>query len=272
MNGTLVPMGEYYNLIGIDVDNIENTINTFNQILESNNISLDTFTVKTMNNGFHYYFRLTDEQKIKLKDFSSFTSNKKTENLFFDRCFVDVKYNNQCLFGPSIIQNIEELPNKIYKYEIYKNNDIMILPNILFDEIIRLTNHSGDNRKNNKMTNKKTIVNEKNNKEKKDRKYVDKNVFKKLLNMISDKKWINRDTWFKLGGIIFYEIEDYDEALKIYDDWSKLYKDEDCYEENGCKDTFESLKLDPTKQSTIGTLKFWAKQDDPEAYYKLFPW
>jgi hypothetical protein len=120
-NGSIIPLGEIYNLIGIDVDNKQDTINKYNIICEDQEINMDTLTVETVNKGYHYYYKLTKKQKDKLKNFNS--SNDMLYNLK-----IDVKYNNQCFFGPSYISFEED----IYKYNIINYTEIALLPCLQF--------------------------------------------------------------------------------------------------------------------------------------------
>lgn len=72
-NGTIIFLGNKYNLIGVDVDNKNDTIEFFNNLAIDNDFDLNTLSVRTINDGMHYYFRLSDEQSNNLKDFTAST-------------------------------------------------------------------------------------------------------------------------------------------------------------------------------------------------------
>ena len=63
----MIPTGEQYKLILIDVDNKDDTIDKFNELLEDHDFDNETLTEKTINNGYHYYFSLSDKQIDELK-------------------------------------------------------------------------------------------------------------------------------------------------------------------------------------------------------------
>ena len=71
-NSMIIPTGpRYNNLICIDVDNKNNTITYFEKLCKTSNCNLNTLTVKTINNGYHYYFVLSEEQNNVLKNFNA---------------------------------------------------------------------------------------------------------------------------------------------------------------------------------------------------------
>lgn len=148
ITSTIVPMGEVYGLIGIDIDAVDNTIELYNEICNKNNFNRNTFTIKTMQNGYHEYFKLSTPQKESLKSFMSL------DGKIFD-LNIDVKYNNQFLIGPGILGDEYE-----FTYTIYKNTDPIILPDFLFQEILRkkgdetkipINNHNEKSCKTNKL-------------------------------------------------------------------------------------------------------------------------
>ena len=97
-NSSIVPTGWRYNLIGIDVDNKDDTINKYNEMCENEGLE-NTFTIKTMHNGAHEYYRLTEAQKNELGEFTSTTGK-----LFKSKSMnIDVKYNNQILLFLNVI-------------------------------------------------------------------------------------------------------------------------------------------------------------------------
>lgn len=190
-NCLMIPLGEVYNLILVDVDNKENTINEFNKILIKNNIKkLNTFTEKTLNNGYHYYYRLNEEQKNKLNQLKSLDG--KLYNLH-----IDIKYNNQLSFGSTILQyeNIE------YKTEIINKSKPDILPDFLFNEIInKIENKDSlyENKVENKVENKKESKKE-SKKIQETKSNINIDEIKAILDSLPEKYYNDRSLWRNVG-------------------------------------------------------------------------
>jgi len=79
-----------------------------------------------MNDGFHYYFRLNDKMKLILEKIEFKSKNDAIKDMH-----VDVKYDNQIFFGPSVIK-----ADKTYCYKILTPNKPKLLPLILFYNIV----------------------------------------------------------------------------------------------------------------------------------------
>lgn len=134
-NCIMIPTGENYNLILVDVDNKYDTVDKFNTILRNNNIKIDTFTERTMNNGYHYYFRLNDSQ---IEEFKKINLKSKDGQLF--NLNIDIKYTNQLSFGASFLK----YEDKIYKTEIINHKSPSILPDFIFKEILKISNSTNE--------------------------------------------------------------------------------------------------------------------------------
>ena len=245
-NSCIIPMGEVYNLIGIDVDNKDGTIEKYQEICDENNYDRDTtLTMKTMNNGYHEYYRLTEKQKEMLKDFSSLDGKVFGLN-------IDIKYNNQILFGPSYMK-----ADKDYKYEILLDLEPLILPDFIFNEII----------KNIKKPIKKPIkkISDKKNKELvknniDNRKEGNKND-KRLeiyLDCLNIERFEKYDDWIMIGFIIHNE----NGSCELYDKFSKKAKKYD----NTCFDKWQTFKSENDKRASIKTLINMAKEDNHNKY------
>lgn len=128
MNSLMIPTGENYNLILIDIDNKYDTIDKFNELCKDNDFDRETLTEKTINEGYHYYFKLSRKQRNELVNFKS-----KDGKLF--NLHIDVKYTNQFSLGASYI----EYNKKIYKTEIINFAYPVTLPDFIFDEIIKVS-------------------------------------------------------------------------------------------------------------------------------------
>lgn len=131
-NGLIIPLGKRYDgLIGVDVDNKNDTINFFNNLAEENDFDLNTLSVKTINAGMHYYFKLTDKQMKELDKFMSSTAVCFTTPE--EKRYIDIKYTNQVFFGPTYIND----DGIIRTYEVENDCEPVILPEYLFNEILR---------------------------------------------------------------------------------------------------------------------------------------
>ena len=130
-------------MIGIDIDNKEDTLERYNQICQEKGHDKVTLTTRTMHEGFHYDYRLTDEQKEGLADFKS------VDGKMFG-LHIDVKYTNQFLFGPSVMV----VEGKIYTYKVIKDVEPAILPDFLYQEILIQKKNYNDAKKKGKKTTK----------------------------------------------------------------------------------------------------------------------
>jgi hypothetical protein len=149
-NATAIVLGKRYNLIGIDVDTKENTLKKYLKILKDNDVD-DTFTVKTCNSGFHYYYYLDDCQQEILE----FLDFKSKNNALFG-LHIDVKYTDQIFFGPSTW-----VSDKPYQYYIYKDCEPIQIPDFLFDELINNIPEDNEVIEKKSKKEKKTSTNEK---------------------------------------------------------------------------------------------------------------
>jgi hypothetical protein len=126
-NSSIIFTGNDYNyLICINVDNVGLSVQKFDELCKDYGFDKKTFTVKTMSDGYHYYFILNTKQRVILKD-----SNLSNITLF--NLAVEPKYNGQYVFGPTIIFD----KNAKIKNEIIEFCDIKPLPDFIFCEIIR---------------------------------------------------------------------------------------------------------------------------------------
>lgn len=106
---------------------------------------------------------------------------------------------------------------------------------------------------------------EKENKEKKNNikwnNVIDKDFIKELVYILNSKRAINYKTWSELGWCLKSIDEN---TFKLFDAFSKLCEDK--YNE----DNVEKFWNDSTQGNyTMGTLRYWAKQDNPEKYDEI---
>lgn len=86
---------------------------------------------------------------------------------------------------------------------------------------------------------------------------------KELIDLISTERADDRNDWIRIGWTLFNIGEGCEEALDI---WDKFSKKSDKYDDNVCVRLWGRMTQ---KNLSIATLAFYAKTDNPEAYYKL---
>lgn len=257
-NSMIIPLGKKYDgLIGVDVDNKNDTVNFFNALAKENKFDLKTFTVKTINGGFHYYFKLTEKQQELLKNFMSSTA----------KCFstqeiprnIDIKYTNQFFFGSSYLV----YKKQILTYEICNDTPPVNIPNYLFDEILRIhQNQTTDIKLVEKQHDEqccRTIdeikINHITNPEKENR-------LKLYLECLKVERFDDRDNWMTIGAIIFNE----GGSFELFEQYSKKSIK---YDHKGCYDMWNSFKEDRKKKATIKKLLELAELDaDHDTFIK----
>jgi len=258
-NALIIPLGEVYNLIGVDVDNKNKTIEFFEKLVKDNNYDLkNTFSVKTLNNGFHYYFSLSNSQKNILKKFQAstalcFSTKKKPRN-------IDIKYNNQIFFGPAyLIYN-----NKVLGYKINNKSKPDKLPEFLFMEIVRTMN------KNNKIIVKPNV----NKKDKiilseKEEEIIDvqcdftKKEIKKIVFGLNKETRNEYANWLNLGIVLYNINKDF---LSI---WRKFSKQSDKYRKGECENKWDKFEKRKKEVKPITSLLKWLRNDNKEIYNKI---
>ena len=241
-NSCIIPMGDRYNLIGIDIDNKEDTLDRYQEICNENNFDRLTFTMKTMHNGYHEYYHLTDDQRKQLVDLTSLDGK-----LF--GLHIDVKYNNQVLFGPSYINEGEE-----YFYEILLDIKPCILPEFIFNEILKF--HDSP-----KIINNKKLTNKSPEKNKSDTINIsnDNDIRLELyLECLNETRFEDYNDWIKIGYIIYNEKG----SCKLWDKFSKKAKNYD----NSCYQKWKTFNDDNDKMARIKELIEFAKSDNYSKY------
>jgi hypothetical protein len=135
LNGSVIFLGEQYNIIGIDIDNKDDTLIKYDEICKKNGHDRKTLRTITPNNGYHEYYTLTNIQRDALKTFKSKSGDHFGLN-------IDVKYNNQYFYGPSIFGDKNE-----FTYKIDMTVPPVILPDFIFDEIVKYHQICGNKKK-----------------------------------------------------------------------------------------------------------------------------
>jgi hypothetical protein len=127
-NSSVIPTGEHYNLFCITIDNNHRSVQKFNKYCKKYGFNRKTLTIRTMSDGYHYFFRLNDRQKEGLRD--SDLSNIRLFNLD-----IEPKYNGQYVYGPTMIIFDDKTFIGI-RNQIIESSEIQILPDFLYNEII----------------------------------------------------------------------------------------------------------------------------------------
>jgi phage/plasmid-associated DNA primase len=259
-NASFIPLGERYNLIGIDVDNKNNTIRKYMKMFKNNGLE-DTLTMKTMNDGFHYYYKLNKKQATRLG--KADLDFKSKNNMLFG-INVDVKYTNQGFFGPSLV--MVDNPDGIktsYIYQIHKNIAPIILPDILFNEIVGQLNNK---------TNEKDKINDINTTDVKLEPVIEKYVklepvienkidtrLRYYLDCLNLSRFRDYESWLLIGAIIHNEKG----SLDLFHEYSKKVEN---YDGLACNEKWTEYQNHERKNIGIGSLIMYARQDNPEKY------
>ena len=132
---------------------IKKTIKEFKNMLDTYDVK-NTLKSKTIKGGYHYYHKCTPEQQQQLSEFHSM------DHQIFNLS-IDVKYTNQLSFECGYF---DCKPN-IYKYEFINKSSIKVLPDFIFNEIVRIYNksESKNTQKKKDKTNVFTIISDQSN-------------------------------------------------------------------------------------------------------------
>jgi len=264
VNASVVFTGRRHgSIIGIDIDDKSTTMEDYIQVLLDNNVD-HGLTVSSMNGGLHFYYRVTPEQDAILSSaFTHLEAREKdgyVEGMF--GLYIDVKYNNQLMYGAGLIH----AEGKQYRYQILTDEPV---PDFLFQEIVRRW-------KGNVPPPTNTLTKEKPKKEKEQKPKVEtiyveeeelnidsSNVndlkLKPLLDMMAKHRCDNRESWIKIGSVIYNE----NGSFQLFDSWSRKSEK---YTLEGAKTAWDSYRADRDKKATIKTLHMYAKEDSPEEY------
>lgn len=108
-----------------------------------------------------------------------------------------------------------------------------------------------------KLTNKQILKNSINHKK---NETIDIRIIKKLVKILNPDRSKFFDSWIKVGWCL--RNIDY----RLLEDWVEFSKNSDKYEEGGCENKWNHMK---DGNLGIGTLRYWAKNDNPSAYEKI---
>jgi len=252
-NGLILMMGEEYNIICIDVDNKNDTIDKYDKLITEED--RNTLTELSMHYGYHYFYRLSNEQKDELNKLKM----RNLDGRLFD-LDIDVKYTNQLIFGSCwFIENEKE-----YKTKIINNVPPKFLPKLIYDELIQKINITNKSIKLNKQMKSNIkqeieptspLINQNNKKV--------ENEITNYMRSINPNRFNLRDDWIRLCAICFNEGCDAIFFDLLSKELPKYTDYKDCYK------TYVSMKEEHNNKITIDTLKYWAKEDNFNDNYKL---
>tara|TARA_R110000868_G_scaffold356317_1_gene617850 strand:+ start:182 stop:2728 length:2547 start_codon:yes stop_codon:yes gene_type:complete len=270
-NATVLFMGSNYdNIILIDVDNIGNTVDTFLDFYEKQNIPECGFVEKTMNGGLHLYYKLTDDQHKQIEGFKSADKQMFIDVLPLDakgKTGVDIKYTNQLAYGPCYVKDGEHES----KTEIIVAEGIFELPPILFDEIHRIVNNKENKVVEPKQNKVVDIVDKP-----KQKKVVDTydtdtdsddedtgpskdDILLSFINCLKNNRIEERDYRLRLGFIIKNE----GGSFELFNETCKKNPD---YDEQAVVKMWKSCKSNRDIKIGIKTLHTWAREDNFEKF------
>lgn len=237
-NSSYVPCGEKQGVIGIDIDNKDDTIRRWYDLVIKEKININTLSVLSINNGLHFYYRLTDIQKEKLKNFTSVVEK------VFPGYSIDVKYNNGYIYGPSNV----DYNGLILRYRVLNDSKVAILPDYIFNKCIEYLD-----KKSGKNANEIVVDPLLNMNIKPEPKWDHDNDLDFYLSCIPNHDdGQTRDIWLNIGLIIKNEGGDINKWI----DWSnqcKKYGDQS----RECLKTWDTFKEEKIK---LGSLIMMAKQ------------
>ena len=237
--------------IGININCKENKKSYVAFCIATINKLPRTLTCTTPNAGFHYLFKLNDTQKNALSDY------KVSRAKLFDHD-IDVLYNTgRCIMSGQYGNDtgIDSICPLSF-YNIIDSSKPAILPDIIFNEIIR--------KRNLKILSKEKlpITNKAQNKQNHDGNENIDNMLKSYLDCLKPSRCDIRESWLRIGAVIFNEHG----SFKLFNKWSKSSKK---YEKDACKKLWDSYNPKHINKLVLCTLKRYAKEDNPYMYHQV---
>lgn len=270
MNGLAMETGKKNNIIVIDIDNPKDW-KTF-LINNSQEDLVNTPLAKT-GNGYHYYFRYSDDLKTvssKTKCFGNFYS-------------IDIRSNGGCIIlPPSSYNNNNTKKRTKYRWVEYNifENDPPEMPSWIKDLLLKEVRIalSKDLDFSSKMEIKKReiinvvkddIIKVKTEDEKvsqNDKKYKDVpytiNEIKKLSSMLSVDRLTDYESWIKVGLCL----QNIDKGYLVI--WDEISQKANNYKFGECQKKWIQFKKEG--KISIGSLLFWCKNDSPKEYKEFW--
>lgn len=95
-------------------------------------------------------------------------------------------------------------------------------------------------------------------------------LIRKLLNMLNQERVDNYDDWMRVGMILHYcSVTDKNKQIDYYKLWNKWSSNSNKYSKKSCERQWGHFKNIKTNHLSLGSLFYYAKQDNPESYNKL---
>lgn len=234
------------------------------------------------NNHFHFgvhviypsiLLNLDDKKLI----YYSIINECKKKNVFHDLPLLHDKYDHildKCFFNktPMMVYGSSKKNNTYYKLQYYVKYNLKLCNHKFnFDELFDILTLNKD-KKNCTLKNNISIIpeilqdfNQHNKLKRKKNNLYSKDLIQKLVNMLSNERSMEYNKWIYLG-LCLHNIDDSNEILDVYKQFS--FQDE----QKASKTNFEKLWKSFKKKNeglNIGTLKYWASKDNPEAFKKF---
>jgi phage/plasmid-associated DNA primase len=87
---------------------------------------------------------------------------------------------------------------------------------------------------------------------------------KTLLKLLKSSRAKDYNSWWDIGIILFNVGKGCEEAFSLWNRWSKM---SESYDEDVCLSTWDKMSVrDPRRTKGLGSLKWYAKQDNPNGY------
>lgn len=260
-NCLTVLTGERSSLVVLDIDNkmdakIGNGLNFWEKTIAKNG-DIDTWKVKTGNNGYHYYF-LYDSRTKNFKTKSNITIDNKKYS-------IDIRNEKGLIYAPPTVYESENGYKKYMWLNSPFDTKLSEMPDWLYDMISHNDNMLGKP----KVTKKKHIVHEPAedvNFEAQDDEFADNLIcddteLRELVNMLSKDRRDNYEDWIKVGMCIFNITNGY--GIQIWKEWSEKSKK---YVINDCENKWRTFKKNGNNELQKGSLLYWIKQDGLDEY------
>jgi len=239
--------------IGIDIDCKNNKFSYSVFCAETINVLPRTLTCTTPNGGFHYLFKLNNIQQKQLTNYKT----QQPELFGYD---IDVLYNTGRFVMSGEYTNYDSINGHYTSYyKIVDSSEPAILPDVIFNEIVSKYSKLNNTNKTTKITPIISISNNINIKTKPNTKNNMDKTLKMYLNCLKLERCDKRESWLRIGVVIFNECG----SFELFNNWSKLSQK---YDKKACENLWKSFDKNHKSKLTIGTLKKYAKEDDPVEY------
>ena len=238
--------GKISNITVIDIDIKDNGKDTWDELINKHGEPI-TPKVRTGTGGFHYYFKYTDKLK----------SDSKVVKYNDKLVGIDIKNDGGYVVCPPSINNNGD------KYQWInhpKDIDFAEIPKWFFTYL----KDKKTKDKTNKVTKHRDIKHESDVEEVECERLHDKLHIEKMLNILSQERVDNYQSWIDVGMCLFNSERKSNEYYCLWKEWSKKSNK---YKEGDCQEKWVTF----SKQEnglTLGSLHYWARTDNQVQYNK----